>query len=296
MEISVVIPTYNRKDTLEHVLPTLARQTYPAGDYEILLCDSGSTDGTLELVEKMAIPNLRMLIGDNLGRSGARNRGIRESRGQLICFTDADILADPRLLEEHARIHLMEPKVAVVGCEVQVDSIEEYQEVVEHPKKGRHLHRRARKTLSWLFFLTGNASVPKKVLLDVGCFDGGFREYGHEDLDLGYRLAKSGVPLRYHPAARNYHWHPLSFEERCKKMRQSGTATVRLHAKHRDPFIKLRLGINPVSLALHALLSGNSRILRLCRNKTSSSRLCREIVLQYSYLTGCKAALKGTQA
>ncbi|HAH88056.1 MAG TPA: glycosyl transferase, partial [Armatimonadetes bacterium] len=48
LSISIVMPTYNRRETLEHVLPTILNQTYPKDAYEILLSDSGSTDGTRE--------------------------------------------------------------------------------------------------------------------------------------------------------------------------------------------------------------------------------------------------------
>ena len=67
--LSVVIPTFNRRETLEVVLPMLARQTLSLEQYELLLCDSGSTDGTAALVEELAIPNLRHLrLTENPGR------------------------------------------------------------------------------------------------------------------------------------------------------------------------------------------------------------------------------------
>ena len=92
--ISVVIPTFNRRETLERVLPLLANQTLPADQYELLLCDSGSTDGTAELLAELAIPNLRHIRPtENRGRSGARNAGIRGATGEFVLFTDADILA-----------------------------------------------------------------------------------------------------------------------------------------------------------------------------------------------------------
>ena len=53
MKISVVIPTYNRADSLAVVLPSLLDQTFPAESYELLLCDAGSTDGTEELVKEL---------------------------------------------------------------------------------------------------------------------------------------------------------------------------------------------------------------------------------------------------
>lgn len=286
--LSVVIPTFNRRETLAVVLPLLARQTLPAEQYELLLCDSGSTDGTLELVAELAIPNLRHIRpAENRGRSGARNAGIREARGEFVLFTDADILPSPDLLEQHLRLHRARPHCAVVGLEVQVDTVAEYEAVRDNPyDKGRHMHGRTDKQMSWLFFLTGNASAPRQGLLDVGLFDENFTVYGHEDLELGYRLQKAGYPILYNAAAVNYHWHPVSFEEKCDKMRHSGVATRRFYNKHQDWTILLRLGVNPVTLALHRWVRSVDGWRKPLRDKVRQTGWGREFTLQYHYLCG----------
>ena len=286
--ISVVIPTFNRRETLETVLPLLASQTLPSDQYELLLCDSGSADGTLELVANLNIPNLRHILpSENRGRSGARNAGIRAAIGELVLFTDADIIPSPNLLEEHLRLHRAHPHSAVVGLEIQVDSVAEYEQVRDNPyDKGRHMHGRTDKEMSWLFFLTGNASAPRQALLDVGAFDENFTVYGHEDLELGYRLQKAGYPIRYNAAAVNYHWHPVPFEERCDKMRHSGVATKRFYDKHQDWMILLRLGVNPVTLGLHALISLFPGWQARLRSKSMQTGWGRELTLQYYYLCG----------
>lgn len=291
--VSIVIPTFNRRATLEHVLPLLADQTYPADGYEILLSDSGSTDGTREMVESMGIPNLRFISGENKGRSGARNRGIREARGEIILFTDADILADPGLVEAHVRAHQSECGIAMVGCEVQVNTLDEYNHARKHPEARRHLHGDKPKDTSWLFFLTGNASVRKDDLIEAGMFDEDFTGYGHEDLELGYRLQRMGLRIRYNPAALNYHWHPVPFDECCRRKELSGISTVRFYRKHCDPGIKLLLGVNPVSMFLHRFATPEGRLLRYCRARAGKPGICREIVLQFHYLTGVKRALSG---
>jgi GT2 family glycosyltransferase len=286
--VSVVIPTFNRRETLETVLPLLARQTLPAEQYELLLCDSGSTDGTLELVASLNIPNLRHILpAENRGRSGARNAGIREAAGEFVLFTDADIIPSPDLIAEHLRLHRARPHSAVVGLEVQVDTVAEYEQVRDNPyDKGRHMHGRSDKEMTWLFFLTGNASAPRQALLDVGLFDENFTVYGHEDLELGYRLQKAGYPIRYNARAVNYHWHPVSFEERCDKMRHSGVATKRFYDKHRDVSILLRLGVNPLTVGLHALIGLAPGWQARLRSKSMQAGWGREMTLQYYYLCG----------
>lgn len=286
--ISVVIPTFNRREALEVVLPLLAKQTLPADQYELLLCDSGSTDGTIELVAELAIPNLRHILpAENRGRSGARNAGIRAATGELVLFTDADIIPSANLLAEHLRLHRASPHSSVVGLEIQVDTVAEYEAVRDNPyDKGRHMHGKTDKKMSWLFFLTGNASAPRQALLDVGLFDENFTVYGHEDLELGYRLQQAGYPIWYNAAAVNYHWHPVGFEERCDKMRHSGLATKRFYDKHRDRLILLRLGVNPVTLALHGLAHGTAGWRAKLRTKSMQTGFGRELTLQYHYLCG----------
>lgn len=292
MLFSVVMPTFNRRETLEKVLPSIANQNFQKEDYEILLSDSGSTDGTAEMLEKLGIPNLRFIQGENRGRSGARNRGIESARGEIILFTDADIIADPDLLCEHARFHRQKSPCALVGCEVQVASLEEYERVKGKRELFRTLHPPQRERLSWLYFLTGNASARKEDLIRVGCFDEDFTGYGHEDLELGYRLQKAGIPIYHNSRAINYHWHPVPFEEDCRKRQMAGVSTVRFYNKHRDPAIKLNLGWNPFNMFWQGLISEEGPTFRWMKSKAEGSRFFRELVLQYYWVSGIKTALK----
>jgi GT2 family glycosyltransferase len=287
--LSVVVPTLNRCDTLAHVLPTLAAQTVAADAFEILLCDAGSIDGTADLVARLGLPNLRVLRCDGLARGPSRNTGIQCARGDLVLFNDADILADGDLIARHIAAHRRHPASAVVGCEVRVDSLDEYRAVRRDPRRRRTLHPAWKRRLSWLFFVTGNASVARDALVRVGMFDDRFTAYGHEDLELGYRLQRDGVRIRYEPAAVNYHWHPETLEARMAKMEASGRATIRLYRKHRDPRILLRMGVNPVSLALHALLGGQDAAAGW-RRRAEASRVARNIALELAYVSGVKAA------
>lgn len=287
--ISVVIPTFQRRDALEWVLPSLLKQSVDPSTYEILLCDAGSSDGTKELVEELNDSRIRFSPGENRGRSGARNRGILEARGSLILFTDADILADEQLIACHLERHRQNPGQAVVGCEIQVNTLEEYDRYRVSPEKHAR-HKPTRQFLPWHYFLTGNASVSKEMLVEVGRFDEGFIGYGHEDLELGYRLLKRGLKIYYAPEAINYHWHPVPLDEQCKKMRLAGRSTVRFYRKHRDLRVPLQMGMNPISLTVHALIPEGGRIHRWLVANAPTNKLAREILLQHFYVTGIKEA------
>nr|MDQ2681426.1 glycosyltransferase [Candidatus Eremiobacteraeota bacterium] len=256
-DISVVIPTYNRLDTLQHVIPTLLAQDLNAQSYEVLVCDSMSTDGTLEYLAAVSAehPRVRHLPGPYNGRAMARNAGISAARGEVVMFNDADILASPDLLSRHLEHHRAQSGIAVVGWEVQVKSLDDYAFKRDHPQERESLHPSSRKTLSWLYFLTGNASVRRSDLLQAGSFDESFTGYGHEDLELGYRLHKAGIRILYEPRAVNYHCQDIPHDDQKEKMKLAGRSTVRFYRKHPDFAVKANLGMTSVSLGLHGLLT-----------------------------------------
>lgn len=291
-ELSVVIPTYNRLDTLVHVLPTLLAQDLAPSEYELLVCDSNSNDGTAELLAGVAAEhsNVRHISGAFGGRAAARNAGIDAARGEIVLFNDADILASPDLLSTHLRRHRERRGIAVVGLEVQVKDLDEYVYKRDHPQARGHLHPPSRKRLSWLYFLTGNASVRRGDLLRAGCFDEDFTGYGHEDLELGYRLRRLGVEIVYEPRAVNYHCQDVSHGDQKTKMRLAGRSTARFYSKHPDFAVMLNLGMTPVSLGLHSALTRMPHVLGYFDRLAARSRLARALVLQYYYVSGIKEA------
>lgn len=98
MKISFIIPVYNCKVFLPDCISSIRSADLP--DYEILLIDDGSTDGSGALCDELAVefPEIRVVHQANAGVSAARNRGIRESSGKLLLFLDADDSIDSNLL------------------------------------------------------------------------------------------------------------------------------------------------------------------------------------------------------
>ena len=293
-EISVVIPTYNRIETLRHVIPALLRQDLRADRYEIVVADSNSNDGTAEYLAGIAAeyPRVRHLPGPYTGRAMARNAGIAAARGGIVMFTDADIIASADLVSRHLAQHAARGGIAVVGMELQVSSLADYERLRDRPLERRPLHPNARKKLSWLYFLTGNASVRKYDLDRVGRFDENFTGYGHEDLELGYRLQRAGITIVYDPLAVDYHWHPVPYDEQKEKMELAGRSTVRFYRKHPTFAVQAKLGMTPLSRAIHAVVRERPALLNaLERAGSAKPGLARNIVYQYHYLNGVRAAL-----
>jgi glycosyltransferase involved in cell wall biosynthesis len=293
-ELSVVIPTYNRLETLDRVLPSLLAQDLAAESYEVLVCDSNSNDGTAEFLAQISSRhgNVRHLPGAYTGRAMARNAGIVAARGDVVLFNDADILASPDLLSRHLDRHRARRGIAVVGWEVQVRNYDDYLYKRDHPPERGSLHPPMRKRLSWLYFLTGNASARREDLRRVGSFDEAFTGYGHEDLELGFRLQEAGIEIVYEPRAVNYHWQDVPHDDQKEKMRLAGHSAVRFYRKHPGFSVMLNLGMTPVSRGLHSVLSGLPPLLRYFDVRASRSRFAQRLIEQYYYVGGIKEALR----
>ena len=275
LQISVVVPTYNRLDTLRYVIPALVAQDLRPDAFEVIVADSQSNDGTAEYLAEVGrtSPNVRHLPGPYTGRAGARNAGIAAARAPIVLFTDADIIAAPDLLSRHLARHAKGHGRAVIGCEIQVDSYAEYERKSANAAARDPLHPATRKHLTWLYFMTGNCSVRRDDLDRVGGFDEAFTGYGHEDLELGYRLQHAGITIEYAPEAVNYHWHPVPYDQQQGRMELAGRSTVRFFRKHPTFDVRVRLGMTPVSLAHARPHRPHSRVAALDRHRRPNAGL-----------------------
>ena len=96
--ISVVMPVYNRKDVVMNAIDSVLSQTYE--NFELIVVDDASTDGTTELLKEIDHDKVRVIYHEkNKYASGARNTGLKESKGELIAYLDSDNLWDERYLE-----------------------------------------------------------------------------------------------------------------------------------------------------------------------------------------------------
>lgn len=248
-EISVIVPTCNGGWVLRRTIERLAAQDVAPDLYEIVVVDDGSTDGSVDGIEALADPvRLRVLRQTNRGRAAARNRGAAEARGRTLLFMDGDIWAEPGLIGAHLVHHTGADSPGVQG------------RTADHPDSLTTMFMRARNVIpdttsrrrvgmSPYHVVTRNFSVGAEAFRRVGQFDEEFRGYGWEDMDLGVRLVRGGVTLRYDPAAFGHHYHPQTLEDVQEKMRQAGEGAVAFWRKHgRDWRMGVFLEILPVLL------------------------------------------------
>lgn len=106
-EVSVVLSSYNAKHRLHYALLSLDNQHYPSELYEVVVVDDGSTDGTNELITNLNLSYqlIYVRLPKQSGRSAARNRGVESATGEIIIFSDSDMIVEPDFISKHAAHH-----------------------------------------------------------------------------------------------------------------------------------------------------------------------------------------------
>lgn len=218
MNLSVVIPNHNRADALALTLESLARQTCPADQFEVIIVDQASTDGSRELVKSFPAPySLRLVAQDaKYGISVGRNGGVQAAQGELIILLDADIIADPELAAAHVDLH-RQSLAPILGCgrllsypPARLTFIEQ----VADPEAG--LDRGAeRQDFPFWYAFGGHLSFTKETFHLTGPFRPELK--GAEDIDFAYRALGLGVGIKNCPAAIGYHNHSRSLAERRQR-------------------------------------------------------------------------------
>jgi glycosyltransferase involved in cell wall biosynthesis len=202
MEMSIVIPTYNRLPILQKCINALEAQLY-SYSYEIVIIDDGSDDGTIEWIESIDYSHIVFYKQSHQGAAIARNLGIEKSRYETIIFIDSDLVVTPTFLSSHAealikaRTKMGNDRQFSYGAVINTSNFEN---PTSEPYKLTDY--------SAAFFATGNVAISKHWLISVGKFDTRFQQYGWEDLELGVRLKTAGLTLIKCPDAVGYHWHP----------------------------------------------------------------------------------------
>ncbi len=218
--VSVILPTYNRRDLVRRAIDSALAQTYPKT--ELVVVDDGSTDGTREALEPLAGEGrITYLFQPNSGVAAARNRGMHEARGGLLAFLDSDDVWQPWKLAVQTAVIRSMPEVALVCSDfaavtpdgLQQSYIRSYYPVLDRlgvdyaslfensaalsefvrPPTGTagqatvHWGRVGRWVFSGNFIHTSTVLVYRHIALSLGGFEESF--HTQEDADLYLRIA-----------------------------------------------------------------------------------------------------------
>ncbi len=237
-EISVIIPTCNRKETLRLCLAALAFQCLPMERWEIVVVDDGSTDGTEELCRSFTHPssNLKFIQQENQGAGAARRTGIEAARGEFVLLMNDDTVATSNLLAKHLKVQRQSSRenLAVLG------SFRPSEECVHRALSFWINHSKflfPQNTLKpgfyqeSAYFISCNLSIRRDAVLEAGNFDPRFRVA--EDTELGTRLMRKGYRVLFHPEADAWHEHgQFTLNDLLRRARAYGEMDWLLFQKH----------------------------------------------------------------
>ncbi|MGA2669446.1 MAG: glycosyltransferase family 2 protein [Ignavibacteria bacterium] len=242
MKASVVIPSYNCVDLLKISMKSLEQQDISLDDFEVIVVDDGSSDGTDEFLKTYSgMLKLKPIINpQNLGRAVSRNRGIEIAKNELIIFLDSDIEVKKDFIRTHLGAQKNRPSAAVGKIlyhpELEINSLMSYLD-----KRGSAKAYSGSK-IPGKYFRTTNASVPRDILIEIGCFDEHFLHYGGEDTELGIRLEQK-LPIYSLPEAIGYNRHWRGLDELLNIMEVYGEYSLPyLFQKH--PFFKKEMKLD----------------------------------------------------
>ena len=234
---SVVIPTFERPNTLFQVLDALAAQE-AAPAFEAIVVDDGSRDDTPARLAayRPAFP-FRGAVADQRGTRLRRNLGIRAAAGRYVLFLGDDTVPERALLAVHERAHAeaRDFPVAVLGYTTWprerrvspfLHHINEYglqfgYALIEDPE-----------AVPFNFFYTSNISLERALLEREGLFDTTFPHAAWEDIEISYRLAQRGMKIVYRPAAVARHHHDITFASFRRRQEKAGESAAIFYAKH----------------------------------------------------------------
>lgn len=200
-DVSVVVPTQDRRERLAALLESLREQTLPARAFEVVVVDDASSDGTTQLLEReTACDDLRLRVIRRkrpLGPAAARNEGWRAARSPLIAFMDDDCVATPSWLESGLRAYGGRDDTFVQG---RTDPNPEELHLAGPFSRTVTVHA------AGPTFPTCNVFYPRALLERVGGFDEEtFSVPGGEDTDLAWRAIATGARPTFASGAQAFH-------------------------------------------------------------------------------------------
>jgi len=260
IKYSIIIPVYNRTFELECCLTCLFKQGFDFNKFEVIVCDDGSQDDILSVVQKFANPdfNIKYFWQPDKGfRAGqARNRGVElmDENSDAIIFVDSDIIVRDNWLATYHNLHNQFPNCVICGrydfllpmkltlgdILLRFDLVISNRINVQYIPKGELIGADIRQSLferdrkyrdnlserpvsgSGGALFGGNVLIPKKIFLEVGGFDENIVGHGGEDSDLGQTIDELGYKFIFTDEVMGWHiWHERNQEANIESLKKN---------------------------------------------------------------------------
>ena len=250
-DLSIIIPTYNRENILKDLMESWSQVRIPKNyKVELLICNDGSTDNTLELLSQIKLDNIDLRIVDAIhgGASHARNEGIKKADGRRIYFLGDDIYPTEDLIEWH--YHLDTPQnynLAILGGVKWHEKLPVNHLMIHIVDIGQEQFSFSalenNSIVDYRHFYTCNLSVPTDYIRsEEKHFSLLFDKYGYEDIEFGKRLSEKGLQILYNEDCSLQHYHPYDVTKFLKRQHSAGSMAIKFKELHPD--IDFPIGIN----------------------------------------------------
>lgn len=216
--VSVVIPTYNRKDKLARLIDSILQSSYPIDKFEIIVVDDASTDGTYEYI-KNRYSGIKIIKNEKeILISGSRNRGMSEAKGELIFFIDDDNIINENCLKKLVEVIIKDEKAGMVG---PVMYFAKDPDVIWWAGTRRNM------TTSRTYFIGRDITIPDEEMWETNDFPNAWMlkrsiiekhniqfdeknfPFHYEESDFAYRIGRLGYKFYVVKKAIVYHDIPL---------------------------------------------------------------------------------------
>lgn len=228
MKVSCIIPSYNDKKFILKCIGSLKQQSLHKKDFEIIVVDDGSTDGTSELLKK--IKGIKLFSLKHAGRSKARNYGLQKTKAPIVFFAESDAVYSKNFLKDCLK-HFTDPEVGGVIGKLEALNLESPWVQCRAAELNARFEKNYKPFTAWMY----RAKTIKELKgfdarLDIG-----------EDVDLGQRVLKKGFRLVYEKKAVWKHFEPDTIKKVWKRFWFRGSEMPKYYKKNSFPWLVLLL-------------------------------------------------------
>lgn len=232
---SVIIPVFNERGNILICLDSLLKQSLKRGEYEIIVVDDGSTDGTAETIEQDFANSVTIIKQNKQGPAAARNKGAELSESDILVFTDADCELDVNWLREMV-VPIEEKNIDGVQGRYKSKQNNIVARFVQYEIEERYKLLKRKKYID--FVSTYSAAYKKEVFIAAGGFNTSYKISSGEDTELSYNLHKRGYKMIFNQNAVCYHHHPESLSDYLRTKFYRGFWRVLLYHNHKSKMVK----------------------------------------------------------
>jgi len=243
MKLSVIVATYNRKHELEELFASFSQQTLSPEQFEVIIVDDGSTDGTDQFIQelKSTLPfSIQYHYQENKGPGTARTLGMQEATGDVFIFIDSDCIAPPHYLQTIKGTFEKTEIDAFGGPDKSAEAFSAWDKAVNYTMTSfmttGGLRGSSGKKLARYYPRSFNMGLRREVFEKIGGF-GSIYHYG-EDIEFSHRILESGATVEYLDDAYVYHKRrstPAAFVKQIYKMGKARVQLARIDRSMLEP-------------------------------------------------------------